>query len=170
MNEFIKRAIEFANMFADAAPEKFQEVAFQSALQHFFSTNNDEYYQKSGKVKKKSSKSLVLKSKDALSEILQGNYDWSVTQVSALPPLGQYLLLLKIGRDDFQIPILSSEEIKKILTEKFRINKTVNTIGMSLMGVLGKYVDRTKRGNEFCYKLTSTGEEHLANMIGKLGD
>jgi len=170
MNDYVEQAIEFAKEFADAAPEKFQEVAFQSALQYFFSANNDVKYQKPSKGKKKSSKSLISKSKDALDEILQGDYDWSKTQVRALQPLGQYLLLLKIARDDFEIHILSSEEIKKILNEKFRINKTINTIGMSLMGVLGKYVDRIKRGNEFCYKLTSIGEEHLANMIRKLGD
>ena len=121
MDTFTEDAIKFAKRFSDAAPEKFKEVAFHSALQHFLSANNEDQQQKPRKGKKKAAKTLILKSEDTLNEIL-------------------------------------------------RINKTVNAIGMSLMKVLGKYADRVKRGNEFCYKLTSTGEEHLAKMIEKLGD
>ena len=51
MNQYITDAINFAKSFAEAAPEGFEEVAFQSALQHFLSSNNYEQFQKPRKEK-----------------------------------------------------------------------------------------------------------------------
>jgi hypothetical protein len=96
---------------------------------------------------------------------LNSNYEWSNTKIPKLQPIDQYLNLLQIAKNELQIDKLSPDEIKTILQEKFRINKTVNNIGMTLMKKVGNYVDRIKIGNAYQYKITDKGEKYLEEEI-----
>ncbi len=168
MNDIYHDAIEYAKKFAEAAPKGFETATYQTALAHYLVQNESKPSIKSEKMKKSTMQKPA--SPDYLSELLESNYDWSLTNIRSLPPLGQYLKILKIGKTEFQIDALSSEDLKKILNEKFRIDKTVNTIGMSMMGGVGKYVDRIKRSNCYCYKITSGGEVKLQQFEEKSGE
>ena len=123
------------------------------------------------KPKKEQKKSITSKSasQDYLTELLESEYDWSHTNIRNLVPIGQYLKILKIAKTEFDINTLSPDDIRKILNEKFRISKTVNTISMSLMDGLGKYVDRIRRGHEYHYRITLMGEERLGKLEEKSG-
>ena len=108
---------------------------------------------------------IVGMNENSLDVILKSNYDWSTTNIQKMLPLEQYLTLLRITKNEFDISMLAVDDIKKILNEKFIITKTSNTIGMSLMKKVGKFVDRIKVGNGYCYKITSNGEKHLTEMV-----
>jgi hypothetical protein len=169
MSEVNTKAFEYANMYAKAAPKGFETAAFQAALAHYLARNEMESDVKTKHIKKK----LVISKpvpQDYLNELLASDYDWSATNIRDLSPQGQYLKILKIAKNEFKIDTLSSEDIQKILNEKFRISKTINTIGMSLMDSVGKYVDRIRRGNEYYYRLTSGGEERLQYLEEKQGE
>ena len=161
-------AIKFATSFADASPKEFREVAFQSALQYYLNHHQKQDRESFGKIKPKITD--VQYSEDNITKILQSNYDWSVTNIPKLQSLGQSLALLKLAREEFGTTMLSVNDIQKILLEKFRIKKSINTISMSLMKVIGKYVDRIKYESGFCYKITSTGESQLEQLELKIGD
>ena len=168
MNDIIKEAIKYATKFAAEAHDDFKEVAFQTALQHFLTQNAIKFNVKSTNVNKRTKTKLA--SQDYLSRLLESDYDWSITNIRDLSPLAQYLKILKIAKTEFQIDTLSSEDVRKILNEKFRINKTINTIGMSLMETVGKYVDRIRQGNGYYYRITSKGEERLQQLEEKSGE
>ena len=159
-------AIQFATTFSTAAPDDYKKEAFQVALQYYLNKSETGKDNKPQNTKKITTQKIQRKENN-LEKIFQEEYDWSITQITQLQPLGQYLLLLKIVRDEFNIGILSTDEIKEILNEKFRINKTANAISMSLMAGVGKYVDRVKRGNEYGYRITKKGETHLDKLIKK---
>ena len=139
-------------------------MAFQSALQYYLMMENKQTHEP--KKKQKKNKTItVTESENKLNTILQGDFDWSLTKIPTLESLGQYLLILQIANNEFQINMLSPEEIKQILNEKFRINKTTNAIGMLLMEQLGNYVDRTKLGKGYYYKITSSGVSYLEKIL-----
>src|SRR5574337_860515 len=165
----IKEAIDLSTKFAKEAHDDFKEVAFQTALQHFLTQNELKSNTKPIDINKKTRKTKLIP-QDYLSGLLESEYDWSATEIRNLSPLGQYLKILKIAKTEFQIDTLSSEDVRKILREKFRIDKTINTIGMSLMETIGKYVDRIRQGNGYRYRITSKGEERLKQLEGKLGE
>ena len=135
--------------------------AFEVVLKHLL---------RIGKVEPISSKSkqkpsVVNRGKDDIELILKSDYDWSSTRIQKLSSLGQCLYILKIGKNEFNINQLSPSDIQTILNQKFRFSKTINTIGMSLMKGVGKYVDRIRTGNEYFYRITPQGEERLEKFI-----
>ena len=151
-------------MYADAAPG-FEKEAFQIALQHYFEMEQYGGGKDISKPRKKESKQKNKEPENKLEIILNSNYDWSLTNIPKLQPIDQYLHMLQIAKKEFGIDKLSTDEIRKILYEKFRITKTVNNIGMTLMKKVGNYVDRIKVGNGYYYKITSNGENYLKEGI-----
>ena len=98
--------------------------------------------------------------------MLSAEIDWASTGIKKLKGIIQYLALLKIAKTELDDGTLSVAEIKIILEQKFREKKTVNTISMSLMDAVGKYVDRIKEDKEWRYKITASGENKLEEFTG----
>ena len=122
-----------------------------------------------------------MESKQAVLEDLLGNsashcpkfsIDWILkSQVTTEDMQSNHraLYVLQIVRDECGLDGLTSSEIFKILSDKFRLNSTVNAISMALMN--SKYVDRTQISTQgappsYRYRLMHAGEEYL-NVILK---
>ena len=163
INEMIQKAIHIVK----DVPEPYHNIAFEAVLKHLLLSKG---VVQTVKHHKPESIPTIIDQKDRVDLILKSDYDWPSTHIPKLVALGEYLLLLKIAKDDFNIDDLSSSEIRTILHEKFRIMKTINAVSMSLMEALGKHVDRIRRGNEFFYKITPQGVSHLENLRSKLKD
>ena len=96
-----------------------------------------------------------------LQTILDKNYDWASTGIKKLEGILQYLKILSVVKNDFDVETLSASDIRIILVQKFREKKTINTVSMSLMKFVGKYVDRIKAANGFQYRIVGSGEARL---------
>ena len=163
MKRSIIDAIKYANTYAEAATG-FEKEAFQVALQHYLKMECHR------NIKTKIVPSETFTEQDRNDEnnlemIMHSNYEWSSTNIPKLQPIDQYLYLLQIVKNELQIDKLSADEIKTILHEKFRVNKTVNNIGMALMKRVGNYVDRVKTGSAYKYKITINGEKYLNEVM-----
>lgn len=115
-----------------------------------------------------SKKSTVQKTSETnnLELMLSLEIDWASTGIKKLKGITQYLELLKIAKTQLADKTLSAVEIKTVLEQKFREKKSINTISMSLMDAVGRYVDRIKTNKEFRYKITTSGEERLEQASG----
>jgi hypothetical protein len=157
MKEDITKLInEIIDLVKDV-PEEYRKNSFEVLLNHsltqpFISSKSPDP-KKSNTKKDSETKHLEL--------MLSLEIDWSSTGIKKLKGITQYLKLLKIAKLELIDDTLSVTEIKIILAQKFREKKTINTISMSLMDAVGKYVDRIKVDNEFRYRITATGEERL---------
>ena len=168
METNIKASIKKAIALAKDTPEPYDKVVVGVVLKHLLETDNVESTRKSHVTSRRQAPSGV--DADRLETILRSNYEWSMSNTTKLVGLGQYLNILKIVLDEFTIDDLSSSEIQEILSEKFRISKSINAVSMSLMDAVGKYVDRRRRNNEYFYKITQLGREHLDSLLGKIKD
>ncbi|MDE2590908.1 MAG: hypothetical protein KGL95_14730 [Patescibacteria group bacterium] len=166
MTDFINKIIQQAMHIVKDIPPPYHDITYEAVLKYLLATKG--MNQTENHHPKIESISAEINPKDRVDLILQSNYDWPSTNIPKLVALGEYLLLLKIAKDDFNVDDLSSSEIRIILHEKFRISKTINAVSMSLMEALGKYVDRIRRGNEYFYKITPQGRYHLENLQKKL--
>jgi hypothetical protein len=102
-------------------------------------------------------------------KMMSAQFDWSRYEfIHKLEPYTQYLLVLRIGLEEFGVDGLTPPEIKEILSEKFRILKVYNTISMALAGVRGKYVDRVRQGNGYAYKISKAGLDKIDNSVAAL--
>ena len=155
-------AIKYANTYAEAATG-FEKEAFQVALQHYLRMEHD----RNMEAPPASSKKLTEQDKNDEKnlEMILHSYEWSSTKIPKLQSIDQYLHLLQIAKNELQIDKLSANEIKIILHEKFRINKTANNISMALMIKVGNYVDRVKTGSAYKYKITINGEKYLNEIM-----
>jgi len=82
---------------------------------------------------------------------------------SASKVLDRSLMVLKIARADHNVDGLTSSEIAKILTEKFRISTTYAAVGMAL-GKVTNLVNRIQRGQGYAYRIMGPGEEYLTHL------
>jgi len=165
MSSNITRTIKKAISIVEGISDPYNKIAFEIVLEHLLL--------RMGKAESVSSKSkqkppAVQRGKDNIELIIKSDYDWSNTKIQKLPSLGQCLYILKIGKNEFNINQLSASDIQIILNQKFRLSKTINTIGMSLMKGVGNYVDRFRMGNEYFYRITPQGEERLEKFIKKV--
>ena len=167
MEENIQKLIEKTISIVNGVQEPYNKIAFEVILKHLLETNSP-FQSKSNKVLK-SKVSSSASAGDRLQQILQSDYDWSAWNFPKLSPIGQYLCVLKVVKSEFNSPGLSISEIQNILIQKFRIQKTINAIGMSLMDVVGNHVDRLRQDKEFSYRITTQGEIHLQDLLEKIG-
>lgn len=75
------------------------------------------------------------------------------------------LCVLRVATTDLGMSGLTPSEIKTILTKKFRITKSVESIQMALKDAK-KLVDRVPRGQGYEYSLMKAGEDYLTDVIG----
>lgn len=160
-NDITELIMQVIDLVKDV-PEEFRKSSFEVLLNHFLiqtSLPSRPIVAKKPQMKKPSDmKNLEL--------LLSGEIDWASTGIKKLKGIPQYLALLKIAKTELDDDTLSVLEIKTILEQKFREKKTVNTIGMSLMDAVGKYVDRIKDDKGWRYRITVSGENRLEEFTG----
>lgn len=82
--------------------------------------------------------------------------------------LDKSLYVLYISKNEHNIDGLNPSQISKILSVKFRIPTTPNSISMVLMKA-GNYVDRkqvaTTGGSAYQYRIMHAGEEYINNIL-----
>ena len=161
MKEDITNLIKFVMDLIEDVPEEYRKSSFEVLLHHFLTSPSLPAKSYSSKVIKQK-KSVE---KNSIQEIITSEYDWAATWIKRLIGIGQYLAILKIVKNDFNVDTLSASDIKNILDQKFREKKTINTISMSLMDAVGKYVDRIKAEKEFRYRITASGESRLEEIF-----
>ncbi|MDH3764574.1 MAG: hypothetical protein OER82_02035 [Nitrosopumilus sp.] len=162
MNKDITELITYVIDLIKDVPEEFRKSSFEVLLNHFLiqsSLPSKSIVTKKSTMKKSSEiKNLEL--------MLSTEIDWASTGIKKFKGIIQYLALLKIAKTELDDVTLSASEIKTILEQKFREKKTVNTISMSLMDAVGKYVDRVKEDKEWRYRITASGENRLEEFAG----
>jgi len=104
-----------------------------------------------------------------LAKIMNTQFDWSkYSFIHKLEPYVQYMLILRIGLEEFGVDGLTPPEIQKILAEKFRILKVYNTISMAMAHFRGRYVDRVRQGAGYAYKISQAGLNKIDQSINDL--
>ena len=82
--------------------------------------------------------------------------------------LDKSLYVLLISKNDHSIDGLNPSQISKILSVKFRIPTTANSISMVLMKA-GNFVDRkqvaTTGGSAYQYRIMHAGEQYIQNIL-----
>ncbi len=145
------------DMVADL-PKEYQKSSFEVLLNHFLIQSQ---LPLNSRTKKQTSQKRS--ETDALQRILNSEYDWAATGIRQLKGVIQYIKILDVARQDFNIDKLSVSDIKIILEQKFRQKKTTNTISMALIRVVGLYVDRVKN-KEYEYVITAAGKKKLSDL------
>ena len=165
LKELFRQAAEIAKQ----VPDNMQEAAFNRAVDLLTGTEVRDT-ERGQKIQKKStggkSKSpAVPKDNDSYIEDLLESID--STQYpgikSANKVLDRSLMVLQIALNDHSVDGLSSPDISRILTDKFRISTTRNAINMAL-GKATDLVNRTPSGKGFKYRIMGPGEEYLARL------
>lgn len=77
--------------------------------------------------------------------------------------LARSLMVLEAALKDHDIDGLTPPEIQRVLKEKFRLSAGLSTISQALGGA-GKYVDRTKEGRAYRYRIMAPGSLYLADL------
>jgi hypothetical protein len=160
--ESFKQAAEIAK----SVPEHLQETAFNRAL--------DAILGEAAKGSSASTKRKALKAKGVLKQedsgtdptvvLLEHMDSTAYPQVhDASKILDQALVILRAARDDFEIDGLSSPQIAKVLTEKFRHKTSRQAVQMAL-ATAGRMVDRvTPASGPAYFRIMRTGETYLDN-------
>lgn len=162
MKEDITRLITDVISLIEDVPEEFKKSSFEVLLNYFLIQQT---LPSKPTPSKKSSIQKSLETND-LQIILNTNYDWASTGIKKLKGISQYLKILSIVKNDFDIETLSASDIATILEQKFREKKTINAVSMSLMESVGRYVDRIKEDKGFRYRITGSGQERLEDISG----
>jgi len=158
----IKQLIDEVIDMVKDVPEAYRKNSFEVLMN--YRLTHDIAVQQNTKSKKHVS--TKIKKHNDLEIILNAEYDWASTRIKSQKGITQYLRILSITKNDFNIDTLSSSDISEILKHKFRENKTSNAISMSLMESLGNYVDRIKVERGFQYRVTPSGESYLNEIFG----
>ena len=159
MDTKIKNGIDEIIKFTDKLPQKYQTDAFKTLLKHFLI--NSTIPQHVSNVEKKSTTIPKKLNTHNMNTILSSDCDWSKLNLDNIDGLQLYLSILDIVRIDLNINSLSTLDIHNILKEKYRIDRSVNAIGMALLNVQGKYVTRIRSGSSYKHKITSLGIKHI---------
>ena len=162
MKEDITKLIMGVIDLIQDVPEEYQKSSFEVLLNHFLIQTSPSFKQ----VSPKKSPSKKYSEMNPIKVILSPEYDWASTGIKKLKGYAQYLKILNVVKNNFNVETLSASDIVTILEQKFREKKTSNAISMSLMESVGKYVDRTKEDKEWRYRITVSGEERLEEISG----
>lgn len=166
---FIEAAIEESIEIAERAPEKYQQSVFQVVLEiSLVRPRGPKTNQPSEANQNSPTMAKVDEREDVDRDILQEKFDWSGTKIAQLKGLAQYLGIIDVALNEFKIDGLSAKKVQEVLFEKFRISKTPNTVSMTLMDSVGKYVDRIKEKGEYLYRITMNGIEFLRQEEAKI--
>lgn len=161
MNKDITQLINYVIGLVEDVPAEYQKSSFEVLLSHFLIQQT----LPAKSIPSKLAKKKKVSKDNTIQKIVNSEYDWATTGAKNLKGITQYLAILKIAKNDFEVDTLSVSDIRNILTQKFREKKTINTISMSLMDAIGKYVDRIKEDKEFRYRITPSGETRLQQII-----
>ena len=165
LSEAFKQAAEIAK----SVPEHLQETAFNRALDAILGETPGGAKGSSGPPKRNAPKRKgITKQKDAEIEptvvLLEHMDSTAYPQVhDASKVIDRALLILRAARDDFEIDGLSSPQIAKVLTEKFRLKTSRQAVQMALASA-GRMVDRvTPASGTPYFRIMRAGETYLDN-------
>lgn len=163
--DLFKRAAEIASV----VPEPMQEAAFRRALDMLQDeAGTRQPSRRTPSRERRGSKRSANRSEadheDPAEVLLQGIDRTKHPEVGEEPKvLERALHVLKIAKDEFDIDGLSSNEIARLLTDKFRVRTTRQRVNQVLDSA-ATLVDRTsgsgRRGAR--YRIMAPGEKHLA--------
>lgn len=159
----IEDAIKKAAKMAELVPENLREAAFNRAFDALVNESASASTKKSTKTKQQTpaNSQTGTDSSNPVEVLLEHLDRTSHTEVAKAPKvLERALFVLRAARDDFNIDGLSSPQIAKVLTEKFRI-KTSRQAVTAALDVAGDKVDLRKKGNSVFYRLMQPGEDYL---------
>lgn len=165
LTEAFKQAAEIAKN----VPEHLQETAFNRALDAILGETAGGAEGSPGSTKRKAAKRKgVPEQRDAEIDptllLLEHMDSTAYPQVhDATKILDQALVILRAARDDFEIDGLSSPQIAKVLTEKFRHRTSRQAVQMALASA-GRMVDRvTPASGPAYFRIMRPGETYLDN-------
>jgi hypothetical protein len=165
LTEAFKQAAEIAK----SVPDHLQETAFNRALDAILGQTAGGAEGSSRSTNRKAAKLKgVHEQKDAEIDptvvLLEHMDSTAYPQVhDASKILDQALVILRAARDDFEIDGLSSPQIAKVLTEKFRHKTSRQAVQMALASA-GRMVDRvTPASGATYFRIMRPGETYLDN-------
>ncbi len=165
----LKELFKQASEIAQQVPENMQEAAFNRAVDLLTGGVQTETGSKKNSPKpqgrKKASTRTESNEGDSSADILLSAIDSTQHPEVKLATkvLDRSLMVLKISLSDHNIDGLTSSEIAKILTEKFRIGTTYAAVGMAL-GKATSLVNRIPVGQGYLYKIMAPGEDYLSHL------
>ncbi|MGI0016217.1 MAG: hypothetical protein ACREBU_22585 [Nitrososphaera sp.] len=167
-SSLLDAAIQRSMEIAEGAPEKYQQGVFQVVLQTLLAQPRVLQTDESDTKRQDSVSAVEVNKPDDLGrDLLEEKYEWSSTKIPQLKGLAQYLSIIETALNEFKIDGLTAKKVQEVLFEKFRISKTPNTVSMTLMDSVGKYVDRVKVKGEYLYRITRNGIEFLRQEEAK---
>jgi len=161
----LKELFKQASEIAEQVPESMQEAAFNRALDLLTGKQNEAPTNKQKQDKSKAKQVGV--SREAQTEpespVTKLLVDIDSTQhsglTSSLKVLDRALMVLQISLTH-GVDGLTTAEIARILTEKFRISTTTNAVNMAIAKKTS-LVNRVPRGKGYCYRIMEPGQQYL---------
>lgn len=161
LSEIFKEAAEIAKL----VPENMQEAAFNRAIDLLTATStHNTSIQRSGDGTHAGSQTPVSeKGVDDLISAINSTHHPEIKR--ATKALDLALMVLKLALDDHGIDGLTTPEISKVLTEKFRIGSKANSESIrKALSRASDLVDRIQVGRTHKFRIMSPGEEYLAKL------
>jgi hypothetical protein len=151
--ELVESAIHEASKIAEMAPPKYQQGVFQTVFNLMLTDRLVPSPVQQTPVDEQTKTEAITDNND----ILNIKFDWSGTKIPYLRGVAQYLAIIEIALNKFNVDGISAKTIQQVLFQKFRVSKTSNAVSMSLMNSVGKYVDRDEVNGEYVYRITRNG-------------
>jgi len=168
--EDLKEIFKKAASIASEVPENMQPVAFSRALDILLGKAPEfktevKTRKKKGRPSEKPGKTIIDEQVEKfLQELDRTKYSY-IDNFDKI--LDRSLLVLKIAVDEFKIDGLTSPQIAKVLTDKFRLRTYYQAVDKPLRNAKS-LVDRVPAGGRaFKYKIMRPGEEYLSKIIAE---
>lgn len=159
--EDLKKLFKEAAEIAAAVPKELREAAFNRALDAL-SVPSGKRGRTPASANLAPNPRLDDASQDSAATLLQDLDRTLHPEVSnAARVLDRALFVLQAARDDHQIDGLTSPQIAKVLTEKFRLRTTRQAVTQAL-DAAGDKVDRNASGRAAVYRIMHAGDQYLA--------
>ena len=160
----IKGKIRIAKEATEDLEEELKVKGFEVILNHLLKERHMEPPSQRSEAAKKAEKVKETERydlEDLITRLDAGKYSY----IRNLKGIGMYLSILDIFEREFQIDALCPKDISDILSIKFGIKKSRDTIGVTLKNHLAVYVNRKGDGNPYWYSLTPKGKAFLESEI-----
>jgi len=161
LKELFGQAAEIAQQL----PESMQEAAFNRALDLLLGKTFPEKKTREVHPKQKTVEpNQGQAAKDVCGTLLQQIDSTQYPGVrSATKVLDRSLMVLQIALREYSVDGLTSVEIARILTEKFRLSTSRQAVGMALKPA-SNLVDRVAEGRSYRYRIMVPGEDYLTQL------
>lgn len=156
-----------AARIAESVPEPFRDAAFQRALDALFATAATEEEGSRPKIQSKDQRQSSSGEQPASSKAVENRLLRDIDS-TAHPEIhdanslrDQCLMVLRAAKTTYGVDGLTSGQVARLLTEKFRVRVSERGVRGALAGS-GRYVDRVPESKGFKYRIMEAGEQHLS--------